>query len=171
MFSRRKQHLPEVILRYRKQKPLGYSALWESADAGRETTVKWLAAWKEQLVFFGESELLFAVEWADFARAKWDEETRSLTLVFVDSAKPSLVFQLPLEYSASLLTVIRERITASIVCQVVRELPNGGKVYGQVRRNADDTLFTQITTENPGMEVDRLYVDQVEAELRDTVGL
>lgn len=111
------------------------------------------------------------IEWSDFSRASWDGGACELTLYFVDPQLPKLTLSLPVEYDEDFVLLIRERIERSIVFQLAQTLPSGKEVRGQVRRNVDGTLFTQIIADEYLDQEDRLAMIHFESELRQSVGL
>ncbi|MFC5369953.1 hypothetical protein [Arcanobacterium bovis] len=137
---------------------------------------RWLATSSTMLVVLtqddgvrpGETQL---IEWADFAQAGWDEQERLLTLKFIDPALPALQFELFEDYSENFVTAIRERVDRSIVYQQFVELSSGVIARGQVRRNADETLFTQILVDGDVEARDREILANLDIELREAVGL
>ncbi|MDR6938978.1 hypothetical protein [Arcanobacterium hippocoleae] len=111
------------------------------------------------------------IEWADIAKLRWVSERCELRITFVDPQFSELIFQLPENHSEKFLHIVRERVEHSLVCQLSQILPSGKKVTGQVRRNADGTLFTQIDVPHEISQEDANSVLSFENELRQEVGL
>ena len=111
------------------------------------------------------------VEWSDFSRASWESGSCKLTLYFANPQLSKLTFSLPAEYDEDFVLLIRERIERSIVFQLAQTLPSGKEVRGQVRRNADESLFTQIIADEDLDQEDRLAMIRFESELRQSAGL
>lgn len=109
--------------------------------------------------------------WSDFETGTWDDDANTLTLTFVDPRTPPLSFVIPREADGLAIMMIRERIERSIVYTQVSQLPSGAIARGQVRRNPDDSLFTQIIVDSDITEGDRLALDGLDHELREAVGI
>ncbi|WP_297564991.1 hypothetical protein [uncultured Arcanobacterium sp.] len=165
MFTRHRASLPDFIYTAAAQPPLAASVLETAAD-----TELWLAAWPQKLGIIG-AEVCEFIEWADFLRGAWDSESRTLTLTFVNPKLEALIFQFPADYDETLILMIRERIDRSVVFQQFTELPSGGIARGQVRRNADESLFTQIIADATPAPEDQEVLWNLEADLRDAAGL
>lgn len=131
----------------------------------------WIGGWDGYLgVIPTEGERATYV-WSDFETGTWDDDTNTLTLTFVDPRTPPLSFLIPREADGLAIMMIRERIDRSIVFTQVAELPSGAVARGQVRRNPDDSLFTQIIVDSDITEADRLALDVFDTELREAVGI
>lgn len=131
----------------------------------------WIGGWDGYLgVIPAEGERATYV-WSDFETGTWDDDTNTLTLTFVDPRTPPLSFLIPREADGLAIMMIRERIDRSIVFTQVAELPSGAVARGQVRRNPDDSLFTQIIVDSDITEADRLALDVFDTELREAVGI
>lgn len=183
-FAKKKSSpLPSEVQDFRKKRPLGWSSLKSSDLAHKSANLAdgqlheadkpegLIAAWDDVLVIFLGGAQPVAFEWSDFANARWDEETRQLRLIFVDRQISDISLQLADAYDETLLRAIRERVDRSVVYQIFRDLPSGGKATGQVRRNADESLFTQVLSDDVRTAADREALDALESELREAVGL
>ncbi|MBM7825565.1 hypothetical protein JOD55_001392 [Arcanobacterium pluranimalium] len=138
-------------------------------DGGR----RWLAISPAALAILGPGEQAQLIEWSDFAHAAWEDSQRLLTLTFIDPALPQMRFELVENYSENFVTAVRERIDRSVVYQQFVELTSGVIARGQVRRNSDETLFTQILVDGEIHDKDRdeELLRELETELREAVGL
>ncbi|WP_124054974.1 hypothetical protein [Arcanobacterium ihumii] len=130
----------------------------------------WLATSPTELAIVSGNKVE-RIEWSDFANAAWDGVKRELVMVFIDPSLQNLRFVLIDEYSENFVTAVRERIDRSIVYQQFVELSSGVIARGQVRRNSDETLFTQIVVDGVVGEGDSSMLHDLEAELREAVGL
>lgn len=183
-FAKKKSSpLPSEVQEFRKKRPLGWSSLKSSDLAHKSANLAdvqlhevdksggLLAAWEDVLVIFPDGVEPLAFEWSDFANARWEGETQQLRLIFVDRQISDIYLQLADAYDETLLRAIRERVDRSVVHQIFRDLPSGGKATGQVRRNADESLFTQVISDDVRTVADREALEVLEAELREAVGL
>lgn len=175
MFGRKKAHVPDFVVRAAGVSPIAATRLAQAApseSAAPEGTERWVGAWKNHFALVDADGSYTPIEWSDFATGVWDAESHTLTLSFIDPSLAPLVLDLDADYSVQFLTVLRERIDASIVHQVVRYSSAGAKMFGQVRRNADGTLFTQVYLDPTQAQLASLAeMSALEAELRDAVGL
>ncbi|MDY5584904.1 MAG: hypothetical protein SPG61_03840 [Arcanobacterium sp.] len=163
MFFRRNKHsLPEAVKKYRAERPLGWAELLPEGV---------VSAWSDQLACFFADGTTLELEWSDIANARWDGDTHKLRISFVERNLADLVLELSKNYDQVFLRAIRERIDRSVVHQIFRDLPSGGKATGQVRRNADESLFTQVISDDVRTVADREALEVLEAELREAVGL
>ncbi|NLW13124.1 MAG: hypothetical protein GX037_01100 [Trueperella sp.] len=131
----------------------------------------WLAGWDGHFAVVPPAGDRQVYSWSDFEAGAWDDDTDSLELILVDPNNPPMSFKVPRDADGTAITMIRERIERSIVYRQVEELPSGAIARGQVRRNPDDTLFTQIIVDSDITETDREALDLFEGQLRETVGL
>lgn len=131
----------------------------------------WLAGWEGHFAVVPETGERQTYTWADFEAATWNDDTDTLTLTFVDPRHEPMSFTIPREADPTAITMIHERIERSIVHRQVGELPSGAIARGQVRRNADETLFTQIIVDANITDADREALDTLENQLRESVGL
>lgn len=98
------------------------------------------------------------VPWEEIDKAEWDRDTARFTLLIVGASAP---VHTRFENADDLLTVLRERVTTSVVA--VRTIPLddaavvarvGGILPGDAivtvrRRSADRSLFTQVAFSEP----------------------
>ncbi|MDY5403054.1 MAG: hypothetical protein SPG34_01765 [Trueperella sp.] len=131
----------------------------------------WIGGWDGYLAVIPAEGERSTYMWSDFETGTWDDDANTLTLTFVDPRTPSLSFVIPREADGLAIMMIRERIERSIVYTQVSELPSGAIARGQVRRNPDDSLFTQIIVDSDITEGDRLALDALDHELREAVGI
>lgn len=130
-----------------------------------------LRAFPTELEIVSDVANSVVIEWSDFSRASWDSSLCELSLQFVDPQLPTLVLPLPEDYDDGFVLVVRERIDRSVVFQLFDTLPSGVRVYGLVRRNVDESLFTQIITDAEPTSEDQAAMCRFESELRQNVGL
>lgn len=131
----------------------------------------WIAGWDGYFAVVPSEGKRQIHMWSDFEAGAWDDDTNTMSLSFVDPRVASLRFLIPREADGLALMMIRERIERSIVYTQVAELPSGAVARGQVRRNPDESLFTQIIIDSDISEADRVALDVFEGELREAVGL
>lgn len=131
----------------------------------------WIAGWDAHFAVVPKEGERTVYTWSDFEAGAWDDDTDTLDLIFVDPRNEPLTFKIPRKADPAAITMIRERIDRSIVHRQVEELPSGAVARGQVRRNPDDTLFTQIIVDSDVSDADRVALDAFENELREVVGL
>ncbi|USR80063.1 hypothetical protein [Arcanobacterium pinnipediorum] len=132
---------------------------------------KWIAAWTTEMALVSSDGQRQIYEWYEFETASWDEDTRILSMTFVEPGTEPIAIKLGSDANDSMLTMIHERVERSIVCQGFADLPSGGVARGQVRRRADETLFIQIIVDHEPLATDLPALNQLETELRDMVGL
>lgn len=130
-----------------------------------------LKAFRSKLEIADYDGRVEVIEWADLANVRWDQQESELTFRFVDPKISDFKLKLSAECSELFVDVVRERIESSVVFQLFDTLPSGVAVQGQVRRNVNGTLFTQIITDNEIGETDFKAMTTFESELRQAVGL
>ncbi len=165
MFGRKKNSFPDFVVDANGKRPTAASPIAPVADG------RWLGGWPTELGIMSEDGSRETYEWAEFENGAWDDERNLLTLTFVDPQQPPLSIELPRDADEVIITMVRERVDRSIVYQQFADLPSGGIARGQVRRNADETLFTQIIVDHDISDADRAVLNQLESELREAVGL
>lgn len=163
MFWRKK--LPQHLANEAGEMPAAATPVEPESDG------TWIAGWDGHFAVVTAVGDRSVYSWADFEAGTWDDDTDTLNLVFVDPRNEPLSFQIPRDADETAITMIRERIERSIVYRQVEELPSGAIARGQVRRNPDDSLFTQIIVDSDITEADREALDVFENELYETVGL
>ncbi len=131
----------------------------------------WIAGWDGYFAVVPAAGDRQVYSWSDFEAGSWDDDTDTLDLIFVDPRNEPMSFAIPRDADGTAITMIRERIERSIVYRQVEELPSGAIARGQVRRNPDDTLFTQIIIDSEIDETDQEALDAFEGQLREAVGL
>lgn len=131
----------------------------------------WLAAWPTLLAVVPETGERAEHLWSDFEAGSWDDDADQLTLSFVDPRIEPIRLTLPRDADPLIITMIRERIDRSIVFTQVAELPSGLVARGQVRRNPDESLFTQIIVDGDASQADLEALNGLETQLREAVGL
>ncbi|VEI12568.1 hypothetical protein [Trueperella bialowiezensis] len=136
-----------------------------------ETEGTWIAGWNAHFAVVPKEGERTVYTWSDFEAGTWDDDTDTLSLIFIDPRNAPLTFRIPRHADPTAITMIRERIDRSIVHRQVEELPSGAIARGQVRRNPDDTLFTQIIVDDEVTDEDRIALDVFENQLREAVGL
>ncbi|XCB30300.1 hypothetical protein RQN30_02385 [Arcanobacterium hippocoleae] len=130
-----------------------------------------LRAYPDRFEIFSNDGVREAIEWSDLLNGRWSGQDLRLCLVFVDPQLPEVVLQLSENYNELFVTAVRERIEYSLVYQLSDILPSGVVVRGQVRRNADGSLFTQVLTDSTPEVADYEAMISFEGELRQAVGL
>lgn len=136
-----------------------------------ESDGTWIGGWEAYLgVVPLEGEREFYL-WSDFETGSWNDDTNTLTLSFVDPRVDPLTFRIPRSADSVAITMIRERIERSIVYTQVADLPSGAVARGQVRRNPDDSLFTQIIVDSDISDADCEALNTLESALREAVGI
>ncbi|MFP7706898.1 hypothetical protein [Trueperella sp. LYQ141] len=134
----------------------------------------WIAGWDGIFVVLTQAENrenLREYAWSDCESASWDEELRRLDISFVDPDMAPLCLRVHPDTDPRMVTMIYERIERSIVYMMTTELSTGAVARGYVRRNADDSLFTQIIVDGSMHASDQLAIDVLDAQLRETVGI
>lgn len=166
MFGKKKtRETPSYVVAVDGSRP---SAATPILDRPTET---WVASWPTQFgIISADGESNF-YEWSEFATGAWDETSDTLSLTFVDPRTDSIQLHLTDDASSTLITMVRERIDRSIVYQQFETLPSGGIARGQVRRNADESLFTEIMVDREPAEYDIPTLNRLENDLREAVGL
>lgn len=126
-------HHPSAGMPAAAQQVFGLEAEGSTAE---ET---WIAAWPTFLSIVTATGDRQDYEWFEFESAAWDQESRLLSLTFVDSSQQNRELHLPERADEVLLTMIHERIERSIVCQKFRRSPIGSTCpqanSPQIRRN------------------------------------
>ncbi|MDO5025604.1 MAG: hypothetical protein Q4E03_03685 [Trueperella sp.] len=162
MFFKRSRALP-AYLAWNGKMPAAATVVADTAET-------WIAGWATVFaVVAAEKHTVY--EWSEFETGEWDGDARTLKLTFIDPRLAPLFFQLPADYNERIVTLIRERIDRSIVYQELRELPSGAIARGQVRRNMDESLFTQIFVDGQIGVVDQEVMNELENSLREAVGI
>ncbi|SPT75213.1 hypothetical protein [Arcanobacterium haemolyticum] len=131
----------------------------------------WIAAWPTFLSIVTATGDRQDYEWFEFESAAWDQESRLLSLTFVDSSQQNRELHLPERADEVLLTMIHERIERSIVCRSSAVLPSGAHARGQIRRKSDETLFVQLIVDSQPLQSDAVALRKMESELRDMAGM
>ncbi|MEW6948483.1 hypothetical protein [Trueperella pyogenes] len=131
----------------------------------------WIGGWDGYFAVVSKSGERSTYVWSDFETGTWDDDQDTLTLTFVDLRTKPLVFKIPREADGLAIMMIRERIERSIVYTQLAELPSGAVARGQVRRNPDDSLFTQIIVDVDIDDADQRALDTLDTELREAVGI
>ncbi|MCI7551635.1 MAG: hypothetical protein PUK40_05395 [Actinomycetaceae bacterium] len=180
-----KSKLPHYVRDLSDKKPLA------ATRAGYGSFTVWIAAWANELGIFpcadastgvqpagtpldvesGDSGEVKRFDWSEFSFGSWDLDDLKLMLNFVDPSREPLAFTLFSDFSEQLVTMVRERVDRSVVYQQFVELPSGTNARGQVRRNRDEELFTEVVVDGDLTQEDLGVLDNLESELRDAVGL
>lgn len=84
--------------------------------------------------------------WSDVDRGRWDPETSTLTVQWVDASPPTAL-EIAQPTRTALLRVFRERVQSSVVMAETVHLPEGSTARVAVRRGADDSLFVQVVAD------------------------
>ncbi|MFY9262819.1 MAG: hypothetical protein GX483_06025 [Actinomycetaceae bacterium] len=165
MFRRKKARIPDFLRDANGTLALAASPV-EPVSEG-----KWIGGWATELALADSAGYRQVHEWSDFENGSWDDDTNTLILTFVDPRLEPLVLSLPREADGLIITMIRERVDRSIVLQQFAEMPSGGIARGQLRRNADESLFVQIIVDNEPTAADEAVLRELENDLRGAVGL
>lgn len=163
MFFNRRKSLPSYLA-WDGKMPAAATAVESAVGA------TWIAGWTTAFAVVTEVEHS-VYEWSEFETGEWDAAERTLKLTFIDPRLAPLFFQLPKDFDERVVTLIRERIDRSIVYQELRELPSGAIARGQVRRNVDESLFTQIFVDSQIDDADQEIMNELENSLREAVGI
>jgi hypothetical protein len=133
----------------------------------------WAVASPRALVLADASARTARILWHEVLHGKWDGETRSLDITFVDPARDHVVLATKDDDVQHLADTIRERVTSSLVHTLRRELPNGSTVQVHIRRAEGGELISQTTTDGPltGTREEAAVILASEAEARGAVGL
>ena len=142
-----------------------------AAQVMPESADLWVACWATKFAIAPAEGERVEYEWSDFEGATWDDDADLLAITFIDSRIPQLRFVLSPDADPLVLTMIRERVERSLVFQQFRELPSGAVARGLVRRNADESLFSQILVSGTVTAADQAELDALDVEIRDAVGL
>jgi hypothetical protein len=127
--------------------------------AAHDGAGRWWVATHDALLMPGTgSGPAQAVPWEEVDKAEWDRDTARFTLLLVGAPTP---VHTRFENADDLLTVLRERVTtsvvavrtirldaAAVVAQVGGILP-GDAIVTVRRRSADRSLFTQVAFSEP----------------------
>lgn len=108
--------------------------------------------------------------WHEVDNAQWVTEASALQVRWIDGS--TQVVRIDGD-DPRVPQVVRERVEASIVHHVVRDLPGGVQVRAAVRRDGDGALTSQVSvvgTATVTPEVARV-AEELEAEARSAVGL
>lgn len=156
--------VPQAIAEFRPgQKALAWAEVEKPHGA--------LAVYARELVVAGEE--CRAWEWVDIEKASWDDDTRVLTITFVNSAQAPLVMTVAEEGFEAAVSLVRERIEASIIYYEYRLLSTGVHARGLVRRRwQSDELFTQVIVDGD-VTTPRDYerLQELEESMREVVGM
>ncbi|QOR69216.1 hypothetical protein IM660_10840 [Ruania alkalisoli] len=111
--------------------------------------------------------------WSDVDAAGWDSETGTVTVTWVDGAAATDLDVGDGPRTRELVYAIKERVDHSLVLLETVSLPGGGHLRGAIRRNADGSLFSQVTisgVRRPPADVQE-RAEALEARVRTAVGL
>ncbi|UFU04908.1 hypothetical protein [Ruania halotolerans] len=111
--------------------------------------------------------------WSDVDAASWDSEEGAVTISWVDGSAPTSLAVGEQAKVAEFVYALKERIDHSLVLLETVQLSGGGYLRGAIRRNADGSLFSQVTisgVSRPPSDVDA-RVAALESRIRAAVGL
>ncbi len=151
---------PEIISNARGGFPITFtSALMHNTEV-------WLVAWDDAFGVVNTAENLF-FNWADLWHLSFNGETQTLTVTFANPQLPELIFQLSV-IDEKFMNTMRVQLDRSIIFQKVL-VETEGKIYGLVRKNTNDSFFTQVVLD--GVIADEKRIATLHNELCDLVGL
>ena len=112
--------------------------------------------------------------WVNYASGHWDGEEGLYVATAITDDVDDLHLQFPKASDLNIGLVISERIESSIVYQETALLGGAGWVRVFVRRNPDDTLFTQslgFSIDHVDPEALEKVVHELEITVREAVGM
>ncbi len=133
---------------------------------------RWAVAGLHTFVVADQDGVVDAGMWSELQTLKFDGETRSLAGTWVDPTRTPIEATVDTTSDAdSFMRLARERLTRSMV--ILRNLTtdNGTRIVVQVRRSADGSLFSVVTADGPLTAQGRVAALQLEADVRESVGL
>lgn len=131
----------------------------------------WVAATAHALHLFdadGEHEVAM---WYEVLSARWNAQSRVLTVRWVDPARGEWVLASEEEDPRVFMGEVTERVNRALVLHKELRLPGGTTVSAQVRRRSDDALFSVLVADGPIRPGEEAKVDAFEHSVRESVGL
>ena len=113
------------------------------------TDGSWAVATRRGLALL--SEVATVRPWSDVDRGRWDPESSTLTVQWVDGSPPSAL-EVVHPTRTAFLRVFRERVQSSVVMAETVRLPEGSSARVAVRRSEQDELFIQVVAD-PGADL------------------
>ncbi|UNX53517.1 hypothetical protein MF406_10975 [Georgenia sp. TF02-10] len=133
----------------------------------------WAVTAQDALTVLGADGVRTRASWDEVESARWDGETRQLTVFWVEGARGPLVLTTADDGVERFTSTLRERVQSSVVHSETTELPSGALVTANVRRGPGGELLSQVTARGPlaGDRAEQDVIDELERRVRDAVGL
>ncbi|UFU01719.1 hypothetical protein LQF12_09290 [Ruania suaedae] len=135
---RRRSELPDAV---RSRLEAGARVLGSTDLAGGGGVVVTTVG----LLTWGEEGVEVDRPWSEVDAAGWDSEAGTIIVTWVDGAPATSLDVGEGTGVRELAYTIKERVDHSLVVLETVSLPGGGHLRGAVRRNADGSLFSQVT--------------------------
>lgn len=133
----------------------------------------WVAVTSLALHLAGPGGEIARNPWGAVNRAMWDEETSTLTVLWVDGSTPTDIVFDDADRSA-VPEALRDRVQSSVVSTEFVEAGPGVIVRAVVRRDEDGSLYSEVLVDGP-LSLDdpviRRRVEEAESRVRSNVGL
>lgn len=129
-------------------------------------------ATRSGLAVLADAHETWSREWHEVDRGTWDDAAEALTVTWVDASAPA-VLQFAGAAPRRFLTVLRERVQASVVHVNQVDFRSGGTARAAIRRTGDGTLLSQVIVDGQAGLTDDEWraVAALEARVRYAVGL
>ncbi|MFC7406000.1 hypothetical protein [Georgenia alba] len=164
ILGRRSSRLPRTI---RALLPGSPYATAELADG------RWAVVTGAELLVASEEGVTQRHPWHTVERGRWDGETRTVTVTWVDGSRSPLELRTASDEVASFAAALRERVQASVVHSDAAETATGAQIKVYIRRDETGALLSQVTVTGTlrGDGEETRVVDEVERRARAAVGL
>lgn len=123
------------------------------------------------LMVADDTDIVDSGMWHEVQYASWRADDRVLTLVWTDVDKPALVVATKSENPKKFMEAVTLRVDNTIVATRSFTTAEGVNVAASVRRRFDGHLFSTVVASGPTSAVDEQKAIQLEAELREELGL
>ncbi|MDO5719174.1 MAG: hypothetical protein Q4P05_00375 [Actinomycetaceae bacterium] len=118
-----------------------------------------------------ETDAQFVGHWHEIQRAKWDGETQTLSIHWVDPARQAAVFEAEAEDPQSLMMSFEEYVEYAVVTTGQRQTHSGTIITASIRRRPDGELFSALVVDGSLDEEGEQLAHDLESKLRESVGL
>ncbi len=132
---------------------------------------RWVVAGRDALMVVTPLGVSISAMWYQIQYMRWSGETRMLTVDWVDPGRQRLAARTLTEDPQDFMADVSAKVTHALVVQKVLVTDAGTRVTAAVRRREDGELFSTLVADGPLSADDRRRADQLEATVREGVGL
>ncbi|MDO5728854.1 MAG: hypothetical protein Q4P71_04435 [Actinomycetaceae bacterium] len=161
--------LPEPFSHVVERKP--FNRIDRKRPALELESGNWLLLARQGPCVISETDAQFISYWHEIQQAKWDGETKTLSIDWVDPTREPITMAAKAEEPHEFMMSMQEYVEYVVVSSGQRVADNGTTITASIRRREDGELFSALVADGPLDEQGEELAHQLERRLREGVGL